>query len=121
MTTPKHGVPEELLSSPLVDYEKPQDLIGENGLFEQLTEVRVERALDAETTEHVDHNENEPVADPFGSTRSGRCRKTLKGGFGESSIDVPRDRRGSFEPPIVPKRGVGTASKSACCRFTFAA
>ena len=51
MTTKKHEVPEELLSSLLADYKKPEDLIGENGLLKQLTKLLVEKALDAELTE----------------------------------------------------------------------
>ena len=55
MTTPKHEVPEELLSSLLASYKKPEDLIGENGLLKQLTKLLVEKALDAEMTEHLGH------------------------------------------------------------------
>lgn len=56
MTTSKHEVPEELLSSPLANYKKPEDLIGENGLLKQLTKRLVEKALDAEMTEHLGHD-----------------------------------------------------------------
>ena len=52
MSTKKHDIPEELLSALLANYKKPEDLIGENGLFKQLTKLLVERALDAELTEH---------------------------------------------------------------------
>ncbi len=103
MTTRKHDVPEELLSSLLADYKKPEDLIGENGLLKQLTKLLVERALDAEMTEHLGHDKHEPVSNAAGNTRNGRSRKTLKGEFGELPIEVPRDRHGSFEPQIVPK------------------
>jgi len=103
MTTRKHDVPEELLSSLLANYKKPEDLIGENGLLKQLTKLLVERALDAEMTEHLGHDKHEPVSNAAGNTRNGRSRKTLKGEFGELPIEVPRDRHGSFEPQIVPK------------------
>jgi len=103
MTTRKHEVPEELLSNLLANYQKPEDLIGENGLLKQLTKLLVERALDVEMTEHLGHDKHEPVANPSGNTRNGRSRKTLKGEFGELPIQVPRDRHGSFEPQLVPK------------------
>ncbi len=48
MSTPKHAVPEALLSGLLADYKKPEDLIGENGLLKQLTKLLVEKALDVE-------------------------------------------------------------------------
>ena len=103
MNTKKHDVPEELLSGLLANYKKPEDLIGENGLLKQLTKLLVERALDAELTEHLGHERNEAVANPAGNTRNGKSRKTLKGDFGELPIEVPRDRHGSFEPQLIPK------------------
>lgn len=103
MTTKKHEVPEELLSGLLANYKKPEDLIGENGLLKQLTKLLVEKALDAELTEHLGHDRHESVANASGNTRNGKSKKTLKGEFGELPIEVPRDRHGSFEPQLIPK------------------
>ena len=49
----KKAVTKELIDSLLADYKKPEDLIGENGLLKQLTKLLVERALDAEVSEHL--------------------------------------------------------------------
>ena len=103
MTTKKHEVPQELLTQLLADYKKPEDLIGENGLLKQLTKLLVERALDAELTEHLGHARHEAVANTAGNTRNGKSKKTLKGDFGELPIEVPRDCQGSFEPQLIPK------------------
>ena len=103
MSTKKHDVPDALLASLLADYQKPEDLIGENGLLKQLTKLLVEKALDAELAEHLGHGKHEPVANPAGNTRNGKSRKTLKGDFGELPIDIPRDRHGTFEPQLIPK------------------
>lgn len=84
MTSKKHEVPQELLAQLLADYKKPEDLIGENGLLKQLTKLLVEKALDAELTEHLDHARHEAVANPRGNTRNGKSKKTLKGDFGEN-------------------------------------
>lgn len=40
----------KLADSLLINYKKPEDLIGENGLLKQLTKMLVERALEAEMT-----------------------------------------------------------------------
>ena len=103
MTTKKHEVPQKLLASLLADYKKPEDLIGENGLLKQLTKLLVEKALDAELTEHLGHERHEAVANASGNTRNGKSRKSLKGEFGELPIEVPRDRHGSFEPQLIPQ------------------
>ena len=55
MTTKKHEVSEELLSSLLANYKQPEDLVGDNDLLKQSTKLLVERALDAEMTEHLGH------------------------------------------------------------------
>ena len=99
----KRVVPKELIDSLLAGYKKPEDLIGENGLLKQLTKLLVEKALDAEMTEHLEHNKNHPIQNLFGNARNGKSKKTLKGEFGELPIDVPRDRQGSFEPQLIPK------------------
>ena len=75
----KHEVPEELLSDPLAEYKKPEDLIGENDLLKQLTNLRVAKALDAELSEYLGQGKNEPVANDAGNTCNGKSKKTLKG------------------------------------------
>jgi putative transposase len=93
----------KLADSLLVNYKKPEDLIGENGLLKQLTKLLVERALEAEMTEHLGHDKHEAVTNAAGNARNGHSGKTLKGDFGEFSLAIPRDRNGAFEPQLVAK------------------
>ena len=103
MSTKKHTIPDELVAQLLGNYQKPEDLIGENGLLKQLTKLLVEKALDAEMAQHLGHNKHESVANATGNTRNGKSKKTLKGDFGELPIEIPRDRHSTFEPQIIPK------------------
>ena len=43
----------ELLGGLLSDYETPENLLGDEGLFKQLKKARLERALGAELTDHL--------------------------------------------------------------------
>ena len=97
------GLDNDLLDKLLEGYQKPEDLIGENGLLKQLTKALVERALNAELTHHLGYDKNDPEGRGSGNSRNGRSRKTLKGDFGQVEIEVPRDRQGEFEPQIVGK------------------
>ena len=45
MSTKKHAISDELVAQLLGNYQKPEDLIGENGLLKQLTKLLVEKAL----------------------------------------------------------------------------
>jgi putative transposase len=96
-------LPNDLIDSLLSNYKKPEDLIGENGLLKQLTKALVERALQAEMAEHLGHDKHESIPNRTGNARNGKSRKTLKGEFGELSIEIPRDREGRFEPQLIPK------------------
>src|SRR5271155_4189432 len=92
-----------LIDKLLADYEKPEDLIGENGLLKQLTKALVERALQAELTTHLGYEKHDPEGHNCGNSRNGVSSKRLKGEFGTVEIEVPRDRQASFDPKLVPK------------------
>jgi putative transposase len=96
-------VKDELLDELLANYQKPEDLIGENGLLKELTRALVERAMKAELTQHLGYGANEDAAAKGSNRRNGSSRKTLKGDFGDFEIAVPRDRESTFEPQIVAK------------------
>ena len=87
MTEDMKPLPNDLIDALLADYKKPEDLIGQNGLLKQLTKALVERALQAEMTEHLGHGKYQLVANEAGKTRNGRSKKTLKGDFGELPIE----------------------------------
>jgi Transposase, Mutator family/Tetratricopeptide repeat len=93
----------ELIDRLLGDYQKPEDLIGENGLLKQLTRAIVERALQAELTTYLGYEKHSPEGHNSGNSRNGVSSKQLKGDFGEVEIEVPRDRQASFEPKLVAK------------------
>lgn len=93
----------KLIDQLLVNYKKPEDIIGENGLLKQLTKALLERALQAELTEHVGYEKHDPAGNNSGNSRNGTSKKSLKGDFGEIELETPRDRNGSFEPKIVSK------------------
>ncbi|MEZ5670118.1 MAG: IS256 family transposase [Alphaproteobacteria bacterium] len=93
----------ELLDELLAGYEKPDDLLGEEGLFRQLKKALLERALGAELAEHLGYDKGDPAGRGTGNSRNGYSAKTVLTDDGEVDLAVPRDRNGTFEPLIVPK------------------
>jgi len=93
----------KLIDKLLADYKKPEDIIGENGLLKQLTKAVLERAMQAEMTEHLGYEKHDPAGHHSGNSRNGATTKTLKGDFGEVPLETPRDRNGSYEPKIIGK------------------
>jgi putative transposase len=93
----------ELVDELLKGYEKPEDIIGENGLLKRLTKALLERAMNAELTNHLGYEKHDPVGHNSGNSRNGATSKTVKGEFGEIVVETPRDRNGSFAPQILSK------------------
>jgi putative transposase len=93
----------DLIDEILKDYKNPEDIIGENGLLNELTKRLLERAMAAEMTQHVGYEKHDAAGQNSGNSRNGNSAKTLKGTFGTMPIEVPRDRNGTFEPQIIGK------------------
>jgi putative transposase len=96
-------IPRELIDQLLAEYKNPEDLLGQNGILKKLTAALVERAMDAELTDHLGYAKNDPAGRGSGNSRNGKTTKTLKTDKGDLPVQVPRDRNGSFEPVLVPK------------------
>ena len=95
---------QELLDELLKEYHKPDDLLGDDGLLQQLTKALVERALQGELTHHLGYEKHAGGGKKTGNSRNGSTSKTIKGKRGQVVIEVPRDRNSTFEPQLVKKR-----------------
>jgi putative transposase len=83
-----------------------EDLTGPEGLLKSITKTVLEAALEEEMTEHLGREKHHAAPGRSGgNVRNGARPKTvLTDAAGEVTIEVPRDRAGSFEPVIVKKR-----------------
>jgi len=79
------------------------EVVGKDGLIKQLTRRILQRALEAEMTEHLGYKKNSNAGDNSGNSRNGHGEKTVLLENQSATISVPRDRAGTFEPIIVPK------------------
>jgi len=94
---------QQLVDQLIAGYQKPSDIIGENGLLKQITKAVFEAALKAEMAVHLGHDKHAAVANATGNVRNGQSVKTVSGDFGEVEITVPRDRDASFTPQLIAK------------------
>ncbi len=101
----------ELMDDRLLDalLERSRDqagglrLTGEGSMLGELIRAVLERALEAELTAHLGYERGERGG-AGGNARNGSIAKTVQTGVGPVPLQVPRDRAGSFEPVLVPKR-----------------
>jgi putative transposase len=77
---------------------------GADGLLNELTKAVLERSLQTELTHHLGYETGDPAGRGSGNSRNGSTTKTINTINGPVTIDAPRDRNGSFEPVIVPKK-----------------
>ncbi|MFH5232895.1 transposase, partial [Antrihabitans spumae] len=97
----QHQLAQQLLAQAK---EQGIDLMGPNGLLNQLTKNVLESALDAEMTEHLGYEKHHPAGRGSGNSRNGTRSKTVLTEIGPVEIEVPRDTDSSFDPQIVKKR-----------------
>src|SRR4030042_1693537 len=97
------AITKEMLDELLKDYRGREGLNGEECLLKQLTRALVERAMGAELTEHLGYEKHEAGEKPSDNRRNGTSPKTVRSDQGPMTIEVPRDRDGTFEPKIVGK------------------
>ncbi len=97
---------EEDLARSLMERAKAEgvSLVGPGGLLSGLTKTVLESALEAELTEDLGYEPNDPAGRNSGNSRNGARAKTVLTEVGPVEIDVPRDRNGTFEPKLVRKR-----------------
>jgi putative transposase len=100
----------ELLSPEAIDSlvadatESGMGLDGARGLLNQLTKAVLERALQAEMADHLGYDKGDQAGHGSGNSRNGMSGKSVITNAGPVRLEVPRDRNGTFEPKIVPKR-----------------
>jgi len=85
--------------------ETPEDV---TKMLKELFAGTLETMLQAEMDEHLGYEKHSAEGDHSGNSRNGHGKKTIKSAWGEAEIDVPRDRKGTFEPKVIEKRQTRT-------------
>jgi putative transposase len=82
-----------------------EDLTGPDGLLKTITKSVLESALEQEITEHLGYDKHAAEGRNGANSRNGTRTKTvLTDNAGTVTVEVPRDRDGTFAPVIVAKR-----------------
>lgn len=85
---------------------------------DQLLKRGIESLLKAEMTAHLGYEKGNPVTE--GNQRNGFSEKTIKTQQGEHRIKIPRDRKASFDPVIVPKHQSISQELEDCIELLYA-
>ena len=77
----------------------PATVFSQNGLIDELKKALSERVLDAELDSHLET----AAGDGEANRRNGRSQKTVLTGTSKVTLDIPRDRSGTFDPQLIAK------------------
>ena len=96
---------DQQIAEQLVEQAKTDgvDLVGPGGLLSDLTKTVLETALEVEMSEHLGYDKHAIEGRNLGNSRNGTRSKTVLTEAGPVTIEVPRDREGTFTPKTVKK------------------
>ncbi len=95
--------PDEVIDRLLAACKSSEDIKGSDGMLQSLIGAIVGRAMKGEMTHHLGYEEGKTPPEEQSNRRNGASAKTLRTGHGPVTVEVPRDREGSFSPQIVGK------------------
>lgn len=93
------AIEKELLDRLLAGRD-PNEVFSKDGLVDDLKKALSERILSAELDEHL---EDERQTGALANRRNGRSKKTVLTGTSKRSLDIPRDRSGTFDAKLIAK------------------
>ena len=83
----------------LLEGRDPETVFTQDGLLDELKKGLSERVLNAELDAHLDAE----TADGKTNRHNGRSQKTVLTGTSKVTLDIPRDRAGTFDPQLIAK------------------
>ena len=92
------AIPDALLDQ-LLDGADPRSAFSPDGMLDALKKALAERMLNAEMDQHLGGE----AADGRANNRNGYGQKTVLTESGRLSLDIPRDRQGTFDPQLIAK------------------
>jgi transposase-like protein len=98
----------EKVQEELSKVKSMDDFFGKEGVFARLFAKTMEEMLKAELTEHLGYEPYEAKGRKSGNSRNGHYAKKMRTSDGDTTIEVPRDRNGDFEPQVLKKYASNT-------------
>ena len=74
-----------------------------NSIMRDMMSVLLEGALDEELNEELGYSKYDYRNKETDNSRNGHSRKTMRTSYGDMDIAIPRDRKGKYEPQLIPK------------------
>lgn len=97
----RQAVPAEMLSKEFLSQFKTEEDVSQ--FLKDLHSQVLEQMLQGEMDAHLGYDKHSTDGYNSGNSRNGSFSKKIQSEHGEHIIEVPRDRKGEFDPIVVPK------------------
>ena len=87
----------------LIRHYNPQDAQDVQDMVKDLLGDTLQGMLEAEMDQKPGYSKYDYQNKDIDDSRNGYSKKTVTSSFGEIDLDIPRDRKGEFEPQVVRK------------------
>ena len=87
----------------LIQHYNPQDAQDVQDMVKDLLGDTLQGMLEAEMDQKLGYSKYDYQSKDTDDCRNGYSKKTVTSSFGEIDLDIPRDRKGEFEPQIIRK------------------
>ena len=102
--TPQKAALREMMGNYLKENNvKVKDGTDVNSIMRDMMSIILEGALEQEMDEELGYSKYDYRNKETDNSRNGHSQKTMHTSYGDMEIDIPRDRKGEFEPQIVKK------------------
>ena len=89
--------------SGLLEHYQPQDAQDVQNMLKDLLGDTLQEMLEAEMDQKLGYSKYDYQNKDTDDSRNGYSKKTVVSSMGEIDLDIPRDRKGEFEPQVVKK------------------
>ena len=102
--SPQKAALREMMTSFLKENDiKVKDGTDVNSIMRDMMSIILEGTLDAEMDEELGYSKYDYKNKDTDNSRNGYSSKTMHTSYGDMEIDIPRDRKGEFEPQVIKK------------------
>ena len=100
----KRSKASKAIAQAIIDQYQPTSAEDMQDALRDIFGPMFEAMLQGEMSSHLGYGTNDHGYKETANRRNGYTHKNIKTSMGEVEIDTPRDRDGSFEPQLIPKR-----------------
>ena len=103
MKSPRLNAESQSLLRQLIELYQPKSVSDIQEMLKALFAGTMEDMLKAELDSELGYKKNSQEAKTTDNRRNGSYPKTVTSSMGEIELNIPRDRKGEYEPELIPK------------------